>query len=192
MIGILALQGAVEEHAAMCRMLDVPVRPVKGPAELAGVDGLILPGGESTALRRLVVAAGLEEPVRERIADGLPVWGTCAGLILLCRGGIWECLDASVERNARGSQLHSRIVSGRVAGVAGEVPFVYIRAPRIIAVGDGVDVLARDGAGDVVAARQGQVLVSAFHPELSGHTGVHRLFTRMVEERRQWSSLWRT
>jgi pyridoxal 5'-phosphate synthase pdxT subunit len=165
-IGILGLQGDVEEHRAHLLARHPAVRIVKTPDDLSGLRGLILPGGESTAITKLIRSSGLEKPVRSLVGEGLPVWGTCAGTILLCRGGIWEIVDAEVERNAYGSQLQSSVRRGRIRETGKLVPMVFIRAPKIRSVATGVEVLADDG-GDIVAARQGKVLLTTFHPELS-------------------------
>ena len=142
MVGVLALQGDVREHACGLARAGEPFRAVKSPEHLAGLDGIILPGGESTALRRLIASSGLTAPLANLLARGLPVWGTCAGVILLCRGGVWPVIDATLQRNAYGPQLASSV--RRCLTVLSEHPFpmVFIRAPRLIRVGPDVEVLA--------------------------------------------------
>lgn len=197
MIGVLALQGDVREHLAALRHCGVDARPVRRPAELTEVDGLVVPGGESTTISRLADVFELLEPVRERIAGGLPVYGSCAGMIMLAAdvldgrpdqrmfGGI----DMVVRRNAFGRQVDSFETDLDVDGVpGGPLHAVFIRAPWVERVGEGVDVLARvsggaaGGAagGRIVAVRQGDLLATSFHPELTGDTRVHALFVDMV------------
>jgi 5'-phosphate synthase pdxT subunit len=198
-IGVLALQGDVREHLAAladCGVRPVPVRRV---AELDAVDALVLPGGESTTMSRLLETFDLLEPIRARIRDGMPTFGSCAGMILLARdvldgrpdqrqlGG----LDAVVRRNAFGRQVDSFEADVPVAEVAGgPVRAVFIRAPWVESVGPGVQVLATvpdqsaDGSdvGRIVAVRQGSVLATAFHPELTGDGRIHRLFCDLVRQ----------
>lgn len=184
LIGILALQGNVREHAQNLERHKVACRPVKIPGELGGIDGLILPGGESTALKRLIENSGLKDPVQRLIQEGLPVWGTCAGVILLAEGGIWESVDVTVERNAYGSQVHSRIAPGRSSIAESEIPMVFIRAPRISQVRGKVEVLAeRDG--DIVGLRKKNILLTTFHPELVTDSPFTVYFLDMVRSRMQ-------
>lgn len=189
MIGVLALQGDVREHEvalAACGVTSVQVRTL---AQLNAIDGLIIPGGESTTIARLLLAFDLMEPLRERIRSGLPVWGTCAGAILLAnevsdldRSPI-GVMDMFVERNAFGRQIDSFEADLDVAGVeGGPVHAVFIRAPIIRRTGDGVEVLAALPDGRVVAAREGRLLATAFHPELTGDRRLHALFIDMVAE----------
>ena len=177
-IGVLALQGNFREHAAMLRRLGAEVVEVRKPGQLDGLDGLVLPGGESTAIARLMSLHGLDERIRrfER-----PVFGTCAGLILLARGGPLECLDAAVERNAYGRQLASFEADLELAGDAEPLHGVFIRAPRIVDAGPAVEVLAVLD-GDAVLVQQGRILAAAFHPELTGDTRVHERFLALVRE----------
>lgn len=189
-IGVLALQGAFAEHVAALGGLGAVAREVRLPQHLEGLEGLVIPGGESTAIGKLLVDFGLLEPLRARLAHGLPAWGTCAGAILLARevgGGqpLLGGLDISVERNAFGRQLQSFEADLAVPGVGGP-PFraVFVRAPAIRAVGPGVEPLARLPDGTVVAARGGHLLATCFHPELTGDARFHRYFLRMVEEAR--------
>ncbi|SFK57349.1 pyridoxal 5'-phosphate synthase glutaminase subunit PdxT [Amycolatopsis sacchari] len=198
-IGVLALQGDVREHLAALEHAGAAARPVRRPEELAAVDGIVLPGGESTTMSRLLESFELLEPLRDRIADGLPAYGSCAGMILLARQVLdgrpdqrqLDALDVVVRRNAFGRQVDSFEGDLDFAGLDdGPVHAVFIRAPWVEKAGDGVEILARvpdtAGAGDaaarIVAIRQGPVLATAFHPELTGDERVHRLFVGMVHE----------
>ncbi|MHB1135084.1 MAG: pyridoxal 5'-phosphate synthase glutaminase subunit PdxT [Chloroflexota bacterium] len=184
-IGVLALQGAFVEHAAVLRRLGATVREVRLPQQLAGLDGLVIPGGESTTIGKLLVAYELLEPLRARLQEGLPVLATCAGLILLARdigGGeqpLLGVLDAVVQRNAFGRQLQSFETELAVPAL-GPTPFpaIFIRAPLIRSVGPGVDVLATLPDGRIVAARQGSLVATAFHPELTPDARLHEYFLR--------------
>ena len=185
-MGVLALQGAFAEHLAMLRRLGVVGREVRLPGDLEGLDALILPGGESTTIGKLAVAYGLVEPIRQMIQAGKPVWGTCAGMILLSRDTgqdqpLLGCMDVVVDRNAFGRQVDSFEISLTVP-VLGDQPFqsVFIRAPRIRSTGPGVQVLATLPDGKIVAARQGNMLVTAFHPELTNDDRWHRYFLSMI------------
>ncbi|MGH3833370.1 MAG: pyridoxal 5'-phosphate synthase glutaminase subunit PdxT [Pseudonocardiaceae bacterium] len=199
LVGVLALQGDVREHRralAGCGMRSVLVRR---PEELAAVDALILPGGESTTMSRLLVAFDLLEPLRARLAEGMPAYGSCAGLILLGREIIdgrpdqrqLDALDVVVRRNAFGRQVDSFETDLDFAGVPGApVRAVFIRSPWVERAGSGVEVLARvpdvpaaaAAAGMIVAVRQRRVLATAFHPELTGDWRVHQLFCEMVRQ----------
>jgi 5'-phosphate synthase pdxT subunit len=197
LVGVLALQGDVREHAAALEECDVRVRPVRRPEELADLDGIVLPGGESTTMSRLLEVFELLEPLRARIAGGLPAYGSCAGMIMLANevldgrpdqhqlGG----LDMTVRRNAFGRQVDSFEENLDVTGLdGGPVHAVFIRAPWVESVSDDVEVLATvpdtpnagAAAGRIVAVRQRSVLATAFHPELTGDGRVHRLFTTLV------------
>ncbi|WP_435596753.1 pyridoxal 5'-phosphate synthase glutaminase subunit PdxT [Streptomyces sp. S1] len=187
-IGVLALQGDVREHLIALAAADAVARPVRRPEELAEVDGLVVPGGESTTISKLAALFGLMEPLRERIAAGLPVYGTCAGLIMLAdkildpRSGqeTFGGIDMIVRRNAFGRQNESFEAGVTVAGVEdGPVEGVFIRAPWVESVGADVEVLAEHG-GHVVAVRQGRALATSFHPELTGDHRIHALFVDMV------------
>ncbi|HXX40204.1 MAG TPA: pyridoxal 5'-phosphate synthase glutaminase subunit PdxT [bacterium] len=185
-IGVLALQGDVIEHRRALGNLGAEAPEVRTVAELARVDGLIMPGGESTTIGKLMVEGGLDRAIRERVEQGMPVYGTCAGMILLARtarGGeppLLRLMDIGVHRNAYGRQVESFETDLDVA-VLGPPPFhaVFIRAPVIERVGASVTVLASLG-GRPVLARQGVLLVSSFHPELGGDARVHRYFLDMV------------
>ena len=184
-IGILALQGAFEEHAAMLKRLNAEYFEIRQLRDLdQPLDGLILPGGESTVMGKLLRELHLYEPLRERILAGLPVFGTCAGLILLAEtveGGTpcFGTMDISVKRNAYGRQLGSFYTEEEFHGI-GPVPMTFIRAPYIESAGPKAQVLAETG-GHIVAARQGNQLVTAFHPELSENTEIHRCFLDMIQ-----------
>jgi pyridoxal 5'-phosphate synthase pdxT subunit len=192
-IGVFALQGDVREHLRALNEAGAEAVPVRRPGELAAVDGLVLPGGESTTMSRLAKVFDLLEPVRARIADGLPVYGSCAGMIMLADtvldgrpdqesfGGI----DMVVRRNAFGRQVDSFETDLAFTGVAGDpVHAVFIRAPWVENTGADVEVLARvsGGAADgrIVAVRQGNLLATSFHPELTGDLRVHALFVQIV------------
>lgn len=189
-IGVLALQGAVIEHRKMLERLGVQAPEIRLPDELDGLDGLIVPGGESTTMGKLAVAYGLLEPIRQKGAAGWPIWGTCAGMIVLARdiGNLAQPLvglmDITVERNAFGRQADSFETSLDVPELGEGGPFhaIFIRAPRIRKVGPDVHVLARLEDGAIVAARQGSLLATAFHPELTDDLRFHRYFLRLVAE----------
>ncbi len=167
MIGILGLQGNIAMHQQHLARHNVKSRAVKKPEQLEGLSGLILPGGESTTISKLIRFSGLEQPVKALIDAGLPTWGTCCGVVLLGKGGIWQSAEVDVERNAYGSQLQSVIKEGRAAWSDAEVRMAFIRAPRIASVAEEVKILARLD-GDIVAARQQNILLTTFHPELTG------------------------
>jgi 5'-phosphate synthase pdxT subunit len=180
-VGVLALQGAFIEHEKMLKQLGATPVEVRLPAHLDGLDGLIIPGGESTTIGKLAHDFGLMEPLR-RFAAARPTWGTCAGLIFLARDAgrsqpLLGLMDVVVARNAFGRQVDSFEADLDVPAL-GEPPFpaVFIRAPLIKRVGPGVEVLARLDGGRIVAARQGHLLATAFHPELSSDDRFHRLF----------------
>ena len=191
-IGVLALQGDFREHLDTLRAIGVEGIEVRLPQDLAGVDALILPGGESTTMRRLIDRWGLRQPIIDLVGGGTPVYGTCAGMIVLAReiaGGeapIVPLLDVTVARNAFGRQLESFETTLRVP-VLGDRPIrgVFIRAPIIERVGPEVDVLATLEDGRVVAVRQGAILATSFHPELAGETRFHRLLATMAEAHRE-------
>jgi len=188
-IGVLALQGAFREHLDTLETIGVEGVRVREPADLEGVSGLILPGGESTTMRQLIDRWGLHRPILDLADRGAPIFGTCAGMIVLASeiaGGeppILPLLDVSVERNAFGRQLDSFEAELEVP-VLGATPVhaVFIRAPIIERTGPDVDVLARLDDGRVVAVRQRNVLATAFHPELAGETRFHRLVATMASE----------
>ena len=194
-VGVLALQGDVREHLRALRDSGADAVSVRRPAELDAVDGLVIPGGESTTIGKLAAAFELTEPLRKRIAGGMPAYGSCAGMILLADrvldgvagqetlGG----LDVTVRRNAFGRQVDSFEEPIAMAGMPGK-PFhaVFIRAPWVESVGDGVEILGKvevgPAAGRIVAVRQGSLFATSFHPELAGDARVHALFVQMVKE----------
>jgi pyridoxal 5'-phosphate synthase pdxT subunit len=176
-IGVLAVQGNFREHAAMLRSLGADVVEVRKPDQLDGLDGLVIPGGESTTFMRLMRLYGLDEAVRR---FGGPIFGTCAGMIVLDRNHL-GLLDVEVERNAWGRQVHSFEADLAVDGEDEPLRGVFIRAPWISNTGPDVQVLAEHD-GHPVLARQGRVLVAAFHPELTDDTRVHARFLDLVEE----------
>ncbi|HZC31017.1 MAG TPA: pyridoxal 5'-phosphate synthase glutaminase subunit PdxT [Gaiellaceae bacterium] len=176
-IGVLALQGNFREHAAVLRRLGAEPVEVRLPAQLESLDGLIIPGGESTAITRLIRLYGLEEAIRR--FDG-PIFGTCAGMILLDREHL-GLVDIRVRRNAFGRQVHSFEADLDIGHGDEPVRAIFIRAPWIEDVGPDVEVLA-EVDGHPVLARQGRVLVAAFHPELTDDTRIHELFLKQVEE----------
>jgi len=192
-IGVLALQGAFRAHADRFRALGAPVREVRSPIELRMVDALVLPGGESTTMSNLLVTSGLLAPLQDRIAGGLPVLATCAGMILLASDVLdgradqhhLGALDVTVRRNGWGRQIASFEADLEVADLAGgrlDPPFhgVFIRAPRIERTGDGVDVLARHD-GEPVLVRQGPIVAATFHPELTADPRLHGMFLHLVD-----------
>lgn len=186
-IGVLSLQGAFAEHAQILTAIGVEAVPVRLPEHLEDVAGLILPGGESTTMRKLIERWGLREPILDLARQGAPILGTCAGMILLARDisdgdePVLSLLDVSVKRNAFGRQLESFEADIEVP-VLGDTPVhaVFIRAPVVEHVGDRVDVLARLADGHIVAVRQRNVLATAFHPELAGEPRFHRLLSTMA------------
>jgi 5'-phosphate synthase pdxT subunit len=188
-IGVLAVQGAFVEHVRVLRAIGVEAREVRLPDQLAGLSGLVLPGGESTAMRRLIDRWKLREPILDLARRGAPILGTCAGMILLAReivGGdepVLPLLDVAVKRNAFGRQLDSfeADVDVPILGTA-PVHGVFIRAPTVERVGPGVDILARLDDGRIVAVRERNVIATAFHPELAGETRFHRLMAKMAAE----------
>jgi len=186
-IGVLRVQGAFAEHESMLRSIGVEAVPVRLPEHLDGLAGLILPGGESTTMRKLIDRWGLRGPILELAEGGAPIFGTCAGMILLANDivdgdePVFPLLDVSVKRNAFGRQLDS-FESDIEVPILGDTPVhgVFIRAPIVERVGDGVDVLARLEDGSVVAVRQRNVMATAFHPELAGEVRFHRLLATMA------------
>ncbi|MEH1030208.1 pyridoxal 5'-phosphate synthase glutaminase subunit PdxT [Micromonospora profundi] len=196
-IGVLALQGDVREHVAALVAAGADARPVRRASELDEVDALVIPGGESTTISKLADIFELREPIDKRIADGMPVYGSCAGMIMLAsevldgrpdqRG--FAGVDMTVRRNAFGRQVDSFEAPVEISGVPGE-PFhaVFIRAPWVERVGDGVQVLGTvtggPSAGRIVAVRQGNLLATSFHPELTGDARLHAYFVDLVRAAR--------
>ncbi|HEY8921699.1 MAG TPA: pyridoxal 5'-phosphate synthase glutaminase subunit PdxT [Candidatus Limnocylindria bacterium] len=188
-IGILALQGDVREHATALRDVGAEPVEVRLPRDLVGIDGLILPGGESTTMRRLIDLYGLREPIVALAHGGAPLYGTCAGMILLADRiadvdePVLRLLDITVERNGYGRQLDSFEADLDIPSLGGEpLHGVFIRAPVVTEVGPDVEVLARDPDGRPIAVRQGRVMATAFHPELTGDRRLHRLLLGLIEK----------
>jgi len=191
-IGVLALQGAFAEHIAVLKELGVEAVEVRLPEQLEGLDGLIIPGGESTSITLLMKNYRFADVMGGLAKDGFPIFGTCAGMIVLARelsdaGGVEPvgAMDIKVARNAFGRQVDSFEASLSIP-VLGKKPFtaVFIRAPKIESIGKNVEVLAKLDDGTVVAARQGKLLVTSFHPELTDDTRLHRYFLDMVAGKR--------
>jgi 5'-phosphate synthase pdxT subunit len=196
-VGVLALQGDVREHLRALEASGARPVTVRRPAELDGVDALVIPGGESTTIDKLIGVFGLREPLLDRLAAGMPVYGSCAGMILLADRVVGRVVDGSaqphglggidmtVRRNAFGRQADSFEADLTVAGIIDSerepVRGVFIRAPWVEKVGDGVEVLARLD-DRIVAVRQGHLLATSFHPEITGDVRVHRLFVDLVEQ----------
>jgi 5'-phosphate synthase pdxT subunit len=186
-IGVLALQGAFREHIVSLEALGATAAAVRLPQQLEGCRGLIIPGGESTAIGKLMDSYGFYEEIERRHADGMAVWGTCAGAILMARTVLdalpgqrsLRLLDITIRRNAYGRQVDSFEADLDVVGLDGPYTGVFIRAPWIEEVGEGVEVLSRHD-GRIVAAREGDLLATSFHPELTGDPRFHRLFVESV------------
>jgi len=194
-IGVLALQGDFAEHIAMLREIGAEPVEVRLPSQLAGIDALIIPGGESTTITRLLDIYELREPIRRLSAEGLPIWGTCAGAIVLAQHATdldrpnLALMDIDVRRNAFGRQVDSFEVDLSIARL-GEAPFhaVFIRAPLIERAGAGVEVLARLNDGTIVAALEGRLLATSFHPELTDDARFHALLVELARAYRRESS----
>jgi 5'-phosphate synthase pdxT subunit len=192
-IGVLALQGDVREHVRALTAVGATARSVRRPTELDDVDALVIPGGESTTISKLADVFDIREPIDKRIAGGMPVYGSCAGMIMLAAEVLdgrpdqrsFDGIEMTVRRNAFGRQVDSFEAPVEIGGMDGG-PFhaVFIRAPWVERVGDGVDVLGRVAEGPaadrIVAVRQGNLLATSFHPELTGDLRVHRYFVNLV------------
>jgi 5'-phosphate synthase pdxT subunit len=189
-VGVLALQGTFIEHIGILQQLGVEAPPIRLPHELDTLDGLIIPGGESTTMLRLMQSFGLIQPIREMAQDGLPVWGTCAGMVLLAKSisnyemETLDLMDMKIRRNAFGSQIDSFEVDLEIPAV-GEEPFhaVFIRAPIVKDAKSGVKILSRLPDNTIVAARQNQLLACAFHPEFTDDSRLHRYFLNMISQK---------
>ncbi|MDQ2902445.1 MAG: pyridoxal 5'-phosphate synthase glutaminase subunit PdxT [Ktedonobacteraceae bacterium] len=189
-IGVLALQGDFAAHLRALTDLGVDARAVKLPEQLEELDGIIIPGGESTTIGKLMVEYGLDQPLRQKIEEGFPTWGTCAGLILLARETdnalagqpLLAAMHISIRRNAFGSQRESFETDLSVPAL-GEAPFhaFFIRGPAIESAGPQVEILATLDDGTIVAVREGALLGTAFHPEISGDLRFHHYFLRIVQ-----------
>ncbi len=189
-IGVLALQGDTREHLAALRAAGAQASTVRRRVELESVDALVIPGGESTTMSLLLREFDLLEPLRQRLADGMPAYGSCAGMILLAseildagepgrQASALGAIDMTVRRNAFGRQVYSFEDDIEFGGLDGPIRAVFIRAPWVERIGPGVEVLARAGE-HIVAVRQGLILATAFHPEVTGDLRVHGLFVDMV------------
>ena len=186
-IGVLALQGAFRAHAQALADLGVPTREVRTPAHLDTVDALVMPGGESTTMSRLLTSSGLFDQIKARATDGMAVFGTCAGMILLASEVLdgrpdqrsFGVIDLTVRRNGYGRQLDSFETDLAVRGLDAPFHGVFIRAPRVDAVGPAVEVLATHG-DDAVLVRQGRILAASFHPELTRDSRLHERFVELV------------
>jgi pyridoxal 5'-phosphate synthase pdxT subunit len=186
-IGVLALQGAFNAHARALKQLNVQVREIRLPQDLDGVDGVVLPGGESTTMSQLLLSSGVFDVLTQRIADGLPTLGTCAGLILLAKRVLdarpdqvsCSVLDVTVRRNGYGRQIDSFEADIVVTGLETPLTAVFIRAPIIEEVGSGVEILAMHNGAPVAVASQ-NVIAASFHPELTSDVRFHELFLHMI------------
>jgi 5'-phosphate synthase pdxT subunit len=189
-IGVLALQGAIREHVKCLEAPNTEVIVVKKVEQLADIDGLVFPGGESTTMRRLIDLYGFFEPLKEFAASGKPMFGTCAGLILMASSiegqdtGHLAVMNMKVQRNAFGRQRESFETDLHVTGVGEDIRAVFIRAPLILEVGEDVEILSKYG-NEIVAARQGNFLACSFHPELTDDHRFHQFFVSIVEEAKQ-------
>jgi 5'-phosphate synthase pdxT subunit len=195
-VGILALQGAFFEHINILQNLNVNAVPIRLPQELAGLDGIVLPGGESTSILKIMRDFGITNPLKNKIEDGLPVWGTCAGMICLANeissDGLTplNVMDISVKRNAFGRQIDSFETDLEIPVLGPELYHaVFIRAPVITRVGKSVEVLAKLADGTPVAAVQNNMLATSFHPELTGDFRFHRYFLKLISDRPSTSHL---
>ncbi len=187
-IGVLGFQGAVIEHQRHIEKLGEEAVVVRYPEQLNELDGIILPGGESTTIGKLLNRTGMMEPLRKKVQEGLPVWGTCAGMILLAKELENDTvrhiavMDITVRRNAYGTQIDSFDTLADIPEVSEKaVPLVFIRAPYITRVGEGVKTLC-ELKGHIVAAQENNMLVTSFHPELTGHSAFHQYFIRMCRQ----------
>lgn len=193
MIGVLALQGDFREHVRMIQRLGVDAMPIRLPQQIDHIDGIIIPGGESTTIGKLMVEYSIAEPLHRRIAEGMPTWGTCAGMILLAKSTdnalagqpLLASMDIHVCRNAFGTQRES-FSAELMVPVLGSEPYraVFIRAPLVLSVGPAVEVLAHlpDQENAIVAVRQGHIIGTAFHPEMTDDLRFHRYFLDIVQQ----------
>lgn len=185
-IGVLAMQGAYVEHISILKSLEVHTVEIRNKEDLKEIDGLIIPGGESTTMGKLIRVLDIYDDLKEKIESGLPVWGTCAGMILLAKS-IYEddtkhlaTMDIEVRRNAYGRQLGSFGTKSFVKGIGEDVEMIFIRAPYIESVGKKVEVLSVID-GNIVAAKENNMLVTSFHPELTEDNRVHKYFVNLVK-----------
>jgi 5'-phosphate synthase pdxT subunit len=188
-VGVLALQGAFEAHQHVLHDLGTQSVQIRTPADLAFVDALVMPGGESTTMSHLLQTSGLFDSIDARLKQGMPVFGTCAGMILLAKGVLdgrsdqrsFGAIDIDVKRNAYGRQIDSFETDIAIDGLVEDFHAVFIRAPQIARIGEDVTVLARHNQ-DVVLARQGSVMVASFHPELASDVRIHSMFIGLLQE----------
>lgn len=186
-IGVLAMQGAYREHLQMLKTLGVEAIDVRYEQDIDNIDGLIIPGGESTTMGKLIKTLGLYDKLKSRIQNGMPVWGTCAGMILLAKNIVNESynhlavMDINVRRNAYGRQLGSFETKAPVNGIGDDIDMIFIRAPYIESVGENIEVLSTVD-GNIVAAQEGNMLVTSFHPELTEDLRVHKYFINIVDK----------
>lgn len=184
-IGVLAMQGAYREHLQILKTLGVEAIDVRYEEDIDNIDALIIPGGESTTMGKLIKTLGLYDKLKSRIEKNMPIWGTCAGMILLAKNIVNEnyshlaVMDINVRRNAYGRQLGSFETKAPVKGIGDDIDMVFIRAPYIESVGENVDVLSTVD-GNIVAAQEGNMLVTSFHPELTEDLRIHRYFIDIV------------
>ncbi|MFR5133304.1 MAG: pyridoxal 5'-phosphate synthase glutaminase subunit PdxT [Terrisporobacter sp.] len=189
-IGVLAMQGAYEEHINILQDLDVSPVEIRNKNDLQNIDGIIIPGGESTTMGKLIRTLDIYDDLKEKIESGMPVWGTCAGMILLAKSICNDdtvhlgTMDIEVKRNAYGRQLGSFNTKSNVKGIGEDIEMVFIRAPYIENVDDNVEVLSVVD-NNIVAAKENNMLVTSFHPELTSDYRVHKYFLKMVENNRK-------
>lgn len=184
--GVFALQGDVIQHVRVLKSLGAEVVEVRNPGDLNLCDGLVVPGGESTTFGKLASRCGLDVEIIKRVNDGMPIFGTCAGLIMMAKEldgypdqPTWKLMDVTVRRNAYGRQLQSSVEEIEIEG-NGKVDVAFIRAPFITRVGQNVRVLAKDGRNNIVFVEEGNKLGAAFHPEMTGNLAVHRMFLEKI------------
>ena len=179
-IGVLAMQGAYREHLKILKYLGIEAIDVRYEEDIDNIDGLIIPGGESTTMGKLIKTLGLYDKLKSRIENNMPVWGTCAGMILLAKN-IVNVMNISVIRNAYGRQLGSFETKAPVKGIGEDIDMVFIRAPYIESVGENVEILSTVD-GNIVAAQEGNILVTSFHPELTEDLRLHKYFINIVSK----------
>ena len=186
-IGVLAMQGAYREHIKILKSLGIEAIDVRYEEDIDNIDGLIIPGGESTTMGKLIKTLGLYDKLKSRIENNMPVWGTCAGMILLAKNIVNEdynhlsVMNISVIRNAYGRQLGSFETKAPVKGIGEDIDMVFIRAPYIESVGENVEILSTVD-GNIVAAQEGKILVTSFHPELTEDLRLHKYFINIVSK----------
>ena len=189
-IGVLAMQGAYEEHINILQDLDVSPVEIRNKNDLQNIDGIIIPGGESTTMGKLIRTLDIYNDLKEKIESGMPVWGTCAGMILLAKSICNDdtvhlgTMDIEVKRNAYGRQLGSFNTKSKVKDIGEDIKMVFIRAPYIENIDDNVEVLSLVD-NNIVAAKENNMLVTSFHPELTSDYRVHKYFLKMVENNRK-------